>query len=184
VTLLNGERLRQELYFDETKGQAGLFAVVARRIREIVWPKLMLARFYAGRVTSQASDGSVALVMDDPEIAGQWKGLHHVPLALGMPGVRIVAEPGSRVRVFFDAGNPSRPRAALWEQDTPVTELILTADTLTVNGNLVVTGNITASGEVTASGEAGMPIPLTGHTHPTAAPGAASLPILFVPPGP
>lgn len=163
VTQVDGRKLRQEVYFDETKGQAGLFAAVTKRIREVIVPKLMLSRIYAGRVTSQAGDGSVSMLMDDALVGGDWKGPQQVPLVFGLPGVRIEAAPGARVRLFFDSGSPARPRAALWDQDAAVTSIQITAGTLKVVGDLEVTGTITAT-EVVAQGVSG-PIALTTHVH-------------------
>jgi hypothetical protein len=172
VTTVDSVSLRQDLYLDETRGQAGLFATVTRRVREVMMPKLQLARFYAGRITGQLGDGAVALLMDDREIAGQWKGLDHIPLVFGLPGVTIKAKNGARVRVFFDAGNPSRPRAALFDQGAPVDEI-----TISVTGKLKIVGDVEVTGKLSATGDVSAmallpagPITLSHHAHVVSGP--------------
>jgi hypothetical protein len=115
---------RHDIYFDEEKGQGGLLGVVTKRIREIVLPKLQMRSFYPGKVVAAAGN-EVTVLVDDRLVAGKWKGLDRVSMVFGMPGVTAVPLNGARVRVFFDAGDPSRPGAALWDADAAVAELKL-----------------------------------------------------------
>lgn len=111
--------LRHDIYFDEEKGQGGLLGIVSKRIRELVLPKLHMRTFFPGNVVG-ASGNEVTVLVDDRLVAGKWKGLDRVKMAFGIPGVTAQPLNGARVRVFFDAGDPSRPRAALWDAGSPV----------------------------------------------------------------
>jgi hypothetical protein len=163
-TRLTERQVRQDVFFDDSKGQAGLFTVVAKKIREIVLPKLFLSRFYGARVAGQEVDGSVTILLDDPMVGGKFKGLDHVPLTFGLPGVKVVLPNGSRLRLFWDAGNPSRPRAALFDQDAAAEEITITASTA-----VKIVGDLLVSGEVIAkAGSEATAIKLSTHLHPTA----------------
>lgn len=129
VTVLEERSIRQDVYFDETKGEAGWMAAVARRIREIVGPKLALSRFYPGKVVNQHASGALTLMMDDPEVGGKWKGVDNVPVVFGLPGITAKISSGARVRVFWDGGDPSRARVTLFDQGAQVAELTLTVGT-------------------------------------------------------
>jgi hypothetical protein len=89
-----------------------------------VLPKLHLRTFYPGKVIAASGD-EVTVLVDDRMVAGKWKGLDRVAMVFGMPGVTAIPLTGARVRVMFDAGDPSRPRAALWDAGAPVAELKL-----------------------------------------------------------
>jgi len=89
VTQVDESGLRQALFFDEEKGDSGLWASIRRVIREFVTPKLQLARIHPARVTEQAADGTVSLAIDDAAIGGKFKGLNHFPLVVGLPGTTV-----------------------------------------------------------------------------------------------
>ncbi|HMI90093.1 MAG TPA: hypothetical protein VK509_01965 [Polyangiales bacterium] len=122
--VLDSKSLRQDLYFDEEKGQGGELGRASKRIRELVFPKLYLRTFYPGKVIA-VSGNEVTVLVDDKLVAGKWKGLSRVKMCFGMPGVTAIPLTGARVRVMFDAGDPSRPRAALWDAGAPVAEMKL-----------------------------------------------------------
>lgn len=122
--VLEPRALRQDIYFDEEKGQGGLLGLVSKRIRELVLPKLHLTRLYPGKVVSAAGN-EVTVLVDDQLVAGKWKGLSRVKMLFGLPGVTALPLNGARVRVLFDAGDPSRPRAALWDAGAPVAEMTI-----------------------------------------------------------
>lgn len=68
---------------------------------------------YVAVVQRQHDDDSLDLLPDDASIRGT--GLSRVELRHGLPGVRVRVTPGSRVLLAFEAGNPAKPRATLWE---------------------------------------------------------------------
>ena len=68
---------------------------------------------YACTVESQAADGSLDLTPDDEELRGT--GMQAVPIRHGLPGVRVKVKRGARLLVGFEAGDPTRPFASLWE---------------------------------------------------------------------
>lgn len=71
------------------------------------------ARMWPADVVSQHSDGTLELKPLDSEISGF--GLDNVPIRYGIPGTKATVSSGTRVRVGFDGGDPSRPFAALWD---------------------------------------------------------------------
>jgi hypothetical protein len=68
-------------------------------------------------VQGQDGDGPLDLLPDDAEIAGPG-GLQGVPIRHGLPGITVEVEVGARVLLGFEAGDPQRPYAALWESAT------------------------------------------------------------------
>jgi hypothetical protein len=123
VTHASAKALRQYVFFDAEKGDSGLVAMIRRLVRELVWPKLQLARVHGARVTEQAADGTVSIAIDDAAIGGKFKGLNHVPLVLGLPGATIKATSATRLRFFWDSGRPTKPQAGHFDQGTPVGEI-------------------------------------------------------------
>lgn len=130
ITQADSHGLRQALFFDAETGDSGLWAQIRRVIRETVWPKLQLARVHGARVCTQASDGSVDLALDDPSIGGKFKSVQKVPLAFGLPGTTIKTTTATRLRLFWDAGRPTKPRAGHFDQGTPVDEIALQVATM------------------------------------------------------
>ena len=71
-------------------------------------------RVYPCSVQGQSSDlKTLDLLPDDAEIRGT--GLQSVPIRHGLPGVEVKVPVGARVLLGFEAGDPERPYAALWE---------------------------------------------------------------------
>ena len=68
---------------------------------------------YAAEVQGQHDDDSLELLPDDQRVRGT--GLSRVPIRHGLPGVRVRVIVGARVLLAFEAGDPRRPYAALWE---------------------------------------------------------------------
>jgi len=64
-------------------------------------------------VQRQHDDDSLDLLPDSDDIRGT--GLSRVPIRHGLPGVRVRVAVGSRVLLTFEGGNPTAPRATLWE---------------------------------------------------------------------
>ncbi len=73
------------------------------------------SRNYPCRVVAQNADGTLQLMPDDPIMKG--RGLDKVPIRLGLPGMSVDVLSGARVMLAFDAGDPARPYAALWDAD-------------------------------------------------------------------
>lgn len=68
---------------------------------------------YPCTVEAQAEDGSLDLTPDDEKIRGT--GTQSVQIRHGLPGVRVKVKAGARILLGFEAGDPRRPFAALWE---------------------------------------------------------------------
>jgi len=88
-----------------------LQAIIRWVMRDVTYHKHYLC-------TVQKQVGTnVDLVPDDPEIRGS--GLQGVPLDT-IPGVAATVAPGARMTLYFDGGNPSKPRA-VWVSGAPIT---------------------------------------------------------------
>ena len=98
-----------------------------------------LARYPA--VVTLQSGATLSCKPDDqrlPTLVG-------VKLRYGVPGLVMQVPPGSRVLIGFDAGDPSKPFAELWDTTVPITlaltaaaSVTLTAPTITLAGSLAV----------------------------------------------
>jgi hypothetical protein len=64
-----------------------------------------------GTVVQQRGDDSLDVQLDDP----RFPGMTSVPLRTGFPGLQVKVAPKSRVRVFWDNGDPSKPSASLFD---------------------------------------------------------------------
>lgn len=86
------------------------------------WVSTRLDRLalYPARVVSQAADGTLDLVPDDPRVPP----CTGVPIRMGLPGASATVPAGGRVLLGYEAGDPSKPCATLWESGT-VTVLTL-----------------------------------------------------------
>lgn len=87
-------------------------STLARIIRFVMRDTLYHAQ-YISTVQSQDSDGNLDLLPDDERVRGT--GLSRVPIRYGIPGVKARVVAGARVTLAFEAGDPSRPFAALWD---------------------------------------------------------------------
>lgn len=68
---------------------------------------------YPATVERQDANGLLDLTPDDDAIRGT--GLGAVPIRHGLPGFTVKVAKGARVLLGFEAGDPKRPYAALWE---------------------------------------------------------------------
>lgn len=68
---------------------------------------------YPCTVEGQAADGTLDLTPDDAAIRGT--GTQNVKIRHGLPGVRVKVKQGARILLGFEAGDPKRPFASLWE---------------------------------------------------------------------
>lgn len=75
-----------------------------------VSPRLDRLALYPARVVSQAADGTLDLVPDDPRIPP----CTGVPVRLGLPGARATVPAGERVLLGYEGADPAAPYAALW----------------------------------------------------------------------
>lgn len=104
-----------------------LSAFVERKLR-----KLRLAKLFPGTVKSQDPTSlSVDVQPDDPGELGSG-GFSGLALALGLPGFRVKLPAGVKLRQWWDAWDPSRPLAGLFDQDCPVTEVAFDGGTQAV----------------------------------------------------
>lgn len=148
--LPEGESLTARLIFERTGDMRELFERAVRAaVRELAFTKR-----WPSRVESQSEDGRLQLVPDDEEQAGT----PPVPALYGLPGCRAVVPEGARVGLVFDGADPSRPRAAGWEQATPARELHLDAAELVAlaggGQGVVRVGDTGSAGQLTAIGAA------------------------------
>jgi hypothetical protein len=102
---------------------------------------------YKCKVVFQNGDGTLELQPDDPRIPP----LSNVPIFYGIPGVTATIKAGSRVLLEFANGDPSNRIATVWEKSS-VSELVLTADTVTVNATTVTVGSGSSSVSLGAAG--------------------------------
>lgn len=75
-------------------------------------------------VSGQDDDGRLHLVPEDMRLSS----CRGVPVRLGIPGVTVRVATGARVLLGFEAGDPARPVATLWESGS-VTELVVNGAT-------------------------------------------------------
>lgn len=105
-----GTRVR---YYTEQRSR--LWAGLERLVRWVVRDTLFLG-VYPAEVIAQAADGTVDLVTDDERLRAQ--GLQAVPIRNGLPGTEVDVPAGTRVLLSFEAGDPRKPVATLWEAGT------------------------------------------------------------------
>lgn len=74
------------------------------------------SRLWPSRVVAQNDDGTVSILPDDEKIKA--KGLDKVRVRHGVPGLRVRFKQGARLALGFLGGDPSRPYAALPEDET------------------------------------------------------------------
>lgn len=76
--------------------------------------KIDYSRLWPSQVVSQHADGRLELLPDDDAIRGS--GLDNVAIRFGQPGHKLEVRVGTKVLLGFEAGDPSRPFVAGWEQ--------------------------------------------------------------------
>jgi len=74
---------------------------------------------YSCTVVLQAADDTLELKPDNPKVAP----IAGVPIKLGLPGASVKVPKGARVLLSWNDGDPSQPRADLWDMGTGMTEL-------------------------------------------------------------
>lgn len=96
-------------------------------IEAVIGRRLDYHALYPATVASQAANGDLAIVPDDERVRGF--GLDPVPIKTGIPGTTVTVAVGARVLLGFEAADPKRPYAALWEPGGLLT--------LTINANTI-----------------------------------------------
>lgn len=90
------------------------------RVRSFI-PELPWLKWYEGVVVSQdATSGLLEVDCEDEEIGF----VTDVAIWHGLPGVEVKVEQGARVMVFFAEGRPDRARAALFETNAELVEIV------------------------------------------------------------
>lgn len=69
-------------------------------------------KHYTATVQGQAGD-LLDVTPDDSSLQAQ--GLSKVPIMYGLPGVSATVAPGTKVTLYFENGDPSKPRVCNWE---------------------------------------------------------------------
>lgn len=76
-------------------------------------PHPVYGRTHAATVRAQHADDTLDLEVDTADVGA----VTHVPLRLGLLGARCIVPEGTRVRLAFENGDPSRPYAAGLDAD-------------------------------------------------------------------
>lgn len=156
-----------------TEARSRIRHALERIIRWVMRDTLFLG-LYASEVTRQAADGTLDLMPDDVRLRSQ--GLQSVPIRHGLPGVTVKVPAGERVLLGFDAGDPSKPYAALWHegQATKITFGDMTIEAAGTKALALAIETKAALDKLQQSHDT--------HMHPTAALGAPSPPTVIVGP--
>lgn len=147
-------------YYTEARGR--LRGAFDRLVRYLTRDALFLGQ-YAAEVVSQAADGSLDLLPDDPRLRAQ--GLQSVPIRHGLPGVEVDVPSGERVLLGFDGGNPSQPYAALWHEGSVSAVRIGGSDAVAMAAKVqlqldTIQSAYDAHTHVAPSGVTAVPVPL------------------------
>jgi hypothetical protein len=170
TTRMDPGGLRQEGMVEDldSDGPGRMMRDFAAIIEAHTGNRIDYSRMYPARVLAQSGDGSLELLADNPKVRGT--GVTQVPIRHGLPGVTVKVNPGARVLLFFEGGDPKEPAAALWPDGSSCSEIAIKAPTVTIDGDLFVTGEVTAMSAIP-----GAQITLSHHLHPTAM-GPTSIP--------
>lgn len=125
-TIVTGTSIEQNITFLDADGKerGGPWQEIRKVVNGIVKPAVKLAAFYAAEAFVQNPVTKLIDVTPDSDVLRDGiKGMGGLQMRHGMPGVRVTLSPKSRVMIAFDANDPSKAFAALWEEGTPVKEL-------------------------------------------------------------
>lgn len=84
-------------------------------------PRAEYHGIFAGKVVSQGGD-TVDVQLDDERMPG----MSSLPVTVGLPGSQVSFAAGCRMFIFFENGDPAKPRAIGWDAATGGTVLNLT----------------------------------------------------------
>jgi hypothetical protein len=99
---------------------------VTALVEAIIGRRLDYHALYPCTVMRQAADGTLDLLPDDARIRGS--GCQGVRIRHGLPGFECTVPVSTRVLLGFEAGDPKRPYAALWDVGN-VTEVVFDSGT-------------------------------------------------------
>lgn len=109
--------------------------------------------------TVMALKGDSADVLPDDDAIKGVAGLQNVPVYWGTPGVKATVLPGARVTLFFEDGNPKKPRIIGWQSGAitvtladGVLPVARVGDTVAVNPTVVFATGTTNPIGTTAPG--------------------------------
>jgi hypothetical protein len=120
--------VRTTLWFQSPDDEGDrMRAALQKIVRQMTRTMDFLAKVPA-KVVSQNGDGSLELRPVEP----RWPGLSRIPIRYGVPGVRAKVKPGSIVAVEFENGDPAKPVATVWA-DESVADLTIKADRLVID---------------------------------------------------
>lgn len=114
--LVDGDRVRTTAWIDTPDRYADDAATALEGLVRHLTAHVDYFGQYAARVVSQNVDGTLELEPDDARLPG----FSNVPIRYGVPGVEASLAPGARVFVAFEAGNPAKPVATVWESSSLV----------------------------------------------------------------
>jgi len=170
----NGGGLRQEILYESANGGSRVAEDIAAIVDQRTADKIDYSRLYPSKVLSQSADGTLEIIPDAKQLRGN--GLTGVPIRHGIPGVTVRVPAGGKVLLFFEAGDPKLPAAALWPDGSSCTEVRIRTPKLIVDGDIECTGEITAHSALPATR-----VRLGRHIHP-AATGPTDVPTPGMPP--
>ena len=90
-----------------SQARESLEAFVRWVMRDVTYHK-----HYMATVQGQVGD-ELDVIPDDANL--QASGLSRVPISYGLPGVSATVAPGTKVTLFFENGDPSKPRVYSWQ---------------------------------------------------------------------
>ncbi len=96
-----------------------------------LFPRISYLAYYPGTVEKQSSD--LAFVDVTPDDRVNLPGCPNVPLRLGVPGATAQLQQGTRVLLGFDAGDPQRPFAFLFDPSSVTIKLTIQANAIEIN---------------------------------------------------
>ena len=82
-------------------------------VESVLRPRIDYLSMYPSVVVAQDVAGLLEILPDDERFRGQ--GLTGIAIRHGLPGVTVEVPAGTRLQLGFDAGDPARPYAALWD---------------------------------------------------------------------
>lgn len=109
--LLDGDHVRSIAWADGAIPADDLAAAVEAMVRRYTAASAY-SRRYPSRVVVQNDDGTLELVPDDARMPS----ISTVPIRSGVPGIYVRVKVGARVSLEFEAGDPSRPVATIWDE--------------------------------------------------------------------
>ena len=113
-----------------------------RMVRAIMGDTVYL-KHYICKVQSQSGQ-TVDLLPDDENMRGD--GLTGIPISNGLPGVEVQVAPGSDAILFYENGDPTKPKAKIVSANhISITFAGGTFPVARVNDGTVVSGTITGT---------------------------------------